>query len=529
MNKGTDNSASAGAPSGFGPRIHRAGRLQGKNKNVRRILVVDDDKLILKTTSFKLKAAGYEVLTAEDGGSAIRQVRQLRPDVILLDLNFPPDVGHGGGIPWDGLLILSWIRRTTGAQKIPVIVITGGDLEKYKARFVEAGVLDVFLKPIDHETLLAAIRWAIDEEDAEQESTAKESPAEPSPVPEPVAGRKILFVDDTGDWRYLATSYLGERGYEVVTAEDAVSAMLQVSRAKPNLVVLDLNLAGQSAVSLLKALSELHPEMPILIHTGMELNDTEVCELLKQGAWGWMPKGSMEALVTTIETTISEPKPMVAQSAAEPVEEKTEKASPVAAESTGLVMANRTEAVPECLVVPPSLEGLRTGTTEELLNAVERARSVTPEPAQPVPEIRDVVPNEVIESAAGAVLIVEDDAGFSETLRSFLESQSFRVSRVATGAEAMCVIALADVDLILFDLTLPDFRVEEFYQAVKAAKPHLCPRIIFMTSDESHAQDDGFVRRLKGVSLWKPFPMDWLSEAIETIRKGPHQKQLAGK
>src|SRR6516162_10028083 len=100
MNKGTDNSASAGAPSGFGPRIHRAGRLQGKNKNVRRILVVDDDKLILKTTSFKLKAAGYEVLTAEDGGSAIRQVRQLRPDVILLDLNFPPDVGHGGGIPW---------------------------------------------------------------------------------------------------------------------------------------------------------------------------------------------------------------------------------------------------------------------------------------------------------------------------------------------------------------------------------------------------------------------------------------------
>jgi DNA-binding response OmpR family regulator len=533
MNKGTDNSASAGAPSGIGPRIHRAGKIQGKSKNVRRILVVDDDKLILKTTAFKLKAAGYEVLTAEDGGSAIRQVRQLLPDLILLDLNFPPDVGHGGGIPWDGLLILSWIRRTTGAQKIPVIVITGGNLEKYKARFVEAGVLDVFLKPIDHEALLAAIRWAMDEDDGEQKPTAKESsgqsPTEPSAVLEPVVGRKILFVDDTSDWRYLASSYLGERGYEVVTAEDAVSAMLQASRSKPNLVVLDLNLAGQSCVSLLKALSELHPEMPILIHTGMELNDAEVSELLKQGAWGWMPKGSMEDLVKAIETTISEPKPTVAQSAPEPAEEKTAQASPAAAESNGLVMANRTEAPPECEDALPSFGELRTGTTEELLGAVERARSVTPEPPQAVPETRGVVPNEVVESAAGAVLIVEDDAGFSETLRSFLESQSYRVSGVATGAEAMCVIALVDVELILFDLTLPDFRVEEFYQAVKAAKPHLCSRIIFMTSDDSHAQDDGFVRRLKGVSLWKPFPMDWLTEAIQTIRDGSQQKQLAGK
>ena len=90
--------------------------------------MIDDNKLVLKTTAFKLRAAGYEVLTAEDGGSAIRQVRQLAPHLILVDLNFPPDVGYGGGIPWDGLLILSWLRRTYGVQKIPVIVITGGDV-----------------------------------------------------------------------------------------------------------------------------------------------------------------------------------------------------------------------------------------------------------------------------------------------------------------------------------------------------------------------------------------------------------------
>src|SRR5262252_1438821 len=188
MNTNTDRGASAGPPSGRGVRIHRASR--DHVKSPKRILVVDDNKLILKTISSKLKASGYEVLTAEDGGSAIRQVRQLQPQLILLDMNFPPDVGHGGGISWDGLLILSWIRRTTEAQKIPVIVITGGDLEQYKDRWLEAGVLDIFLKPIDHEALLAAIRWALDQEVAEQERTptptapSAQSPAEPSPAPE---------------------------------------------------------------------------------------------------------------------------------------------------------------------------------------------------------------------------------------------------------------------------------------------------------------------------------------------------------
>src|SRR6516225_958792 len=148
MSKENDNSASEGAPSGVGPRIHKSSKALARNtnKNLKRILVVDDDRIILKTTAAKLKAAGYEVITAEDGGTAIRQARQLLPHLILLDLNFPPDVGYGGGIPWDGLLILSWIRRTVGAQKIPVIVITGGEVEKYKARFVEEGVRDVFLK-----------------------------------------------------------------------------------------------------------------------------------------------------------------------------------------------------------------------------------------------------------------------------------------------------------------------------------------------------------------------------------------------
>ena len=528
MNTHTDGSASAGLSPAGGLRIHRTSK--GNVKSPRRILLVDDNKIILQTTSTKLKAAGYQVLTAEDGGSAIRQVRQLQPDLILLDLNFPPDVGHGGGIPWDGLLILTWLRNN-GMHKIPVIVITGQDLEKYEQRLVEAGVLDIFLKPIDHEALLAAIRGVLEVGEPAPTSTDEsgESSAEPPPVHESATGRKILLVDDTSDWRYLGASFLGERDYEVVTADDPISAMLQVSEFKPNLVILDLNLAGQSAVALLKVLSERHPEVPVLIYTGMDLDNAEVSELLEQGAWNWLLKGSLEELAAAVEKTISGPKGSCVQTAAQPAEKETAETFPDAAESADHPSAEIPEAAPECASAFRSLNSLRTGTTAELLSAVGRARSVVPEedPAAPEPDV--VVAEEQLQSAAESILIVEDDAAFADTVRSMLESQSFRVSGVTTGAEAMSLIAAADVDLILFDLTLPDYPVRRFYEEVQAIKPHLCPRIIFMTSDDSHPADDGFVRRLKGISLWKPFPVEWLLEAVETVRAGTQQAPLAAK
>jgi DNA-binding response OmpR family regulator len=163
-----------------------------------------------------------------------------------------------------------------------------------------------------------------------------------------------------------------------------------------------------------------------------------------------------------------------------------------------------------------------------LLSAVGAARSVAPQTIQVAPEPL-VVPDEVIEAAAESVLIVEDDPGFAATLRASLESHSFRVTAMASGEEAVSLISAADIDLILFDLTLPGFPVRKFYDAVKAVKPHLCARIIYMTSDDSHPGDDGFVRRLKGISLWKPFPIEWLLEAVQTIRAGTPQDGVAAK
>jgi CheY-like chemotaxis protein len=123
----------------------------------KKILVVDDSPVILAALSLKLRTNGYDVLTALDGSSAVSRARQEKPDLILLDISFPPDVAHGGGVPWDGFLIMNWLRRLEEAKNIPIIVITGGDPVKFKDRAIAAGATSFFHKPFENDDLLAMI------------------------------------------------------------------------------------------------------------------------------------------------------------------------------------------------------------------------------------------------------------------------------------------------------------------------------------------------------------------------------------
>jgi CheY-like chemotaxis protein len=134
--------------------------------NPKKILVVDDSPVILKALSMKLRSNGYNVFTADEGGAAVSIVRREKPDVILLDISFPPDIGHGGGVPWDGFLIMEWLRRIEEAKNIPIIIITGGDPVKYKDRALAAGAVNFFHKPLDNDDLLNVIRKTLGEDTA---------------------------------------------------------------------------------------------------------------------------------------------------------------------------------------------------------------------------------------------------------------------------------------------------------------------------------------------------------------------------
>jgi DNA-binding response OmpR family regulator len=242
----------------------------------------------------KLEAAGFEAITADEGAQAVNIVRREKPDLILLDICFPPDVGHGGGVPWDGFLILNWLRRMDEAVNTPVFIITGEDPSKYRERCLKAGVAEFFTKPIDTDGLLQSIHRVLGL------APTQEPPAASAP-----ATRKILFVDDENDWRLMGTVYLQDAGYEVLPARDTAEALAQTQSVGPDLIILDLNLAGESGVPLIGIFKEQHPRVPVLVYTGIEHDQNAINDLLAQGADQYLRKGTMGELLRTVQSTLA--------------------------------------------------------------------------------------------------------------------------------------------------------------------------------------------------------------------------------
>jgi two-component system KDP operon response regulator KdpE len=124
-----------------------------------KILVVDDDPVILKALSSALEPRGYEVFTAVDGPAAFTVVLWEQPDLILLDIFFPPDIFQSGNT-WDAFQIMHWLQRMGGPQasRTPVIVMSGAEPEEFRDRCLAAGAVDYFQKPVKMPELLDAIQ-----------------------------------------------------------------------------------------------------------------------------------------------------------------------------------------------------------------------------------------------------------------------------------------------------------------------------------------------------------------------------------
>jgi CheY-like chemotaxis protein len=130
----------------------------------KKVLIADDDFIFLKALSMKLRNHGYEVITTQDGAGAVSLARTDKPDLILLDINFPPDLAHGDGVFWDGLVIMDCLRRSEETKSTPIIVISGESPKQYREPSLAAGAIAFFHKPIRPDELLPVIRRALGED-----------------------------------------------------------------------------------------------------------------------------------------------------------------------------------------------------------------------------------------------------------------------------------------------------------------------------------------------------------------------------
>lgn len=114
-----------------------------------RILVVDDDKSIVKVVRSYLEQAGYEVRVAHDGSTALHSLRSEKPDLLVLDLMLPDR---------DGWEITRIIRADATLGATPIIMLTARVEDADKIIGLELGADDYITKPFNAREIVARVR-----------------------------------------------------------------------------------------------------------------------------------------------------------------------------------------------------------------------------------------------------------------------------------------------------------------------------------------------------------------------------------
>lgn len=114
----------------------------------KRILVADDDKDLVLALSIRLRAAGYDIISAHDGDEAYDLAVQNKPDLIILDVRMP-----AGG----GFTSIDRLKHSLTTRNIPVIFLTAFDDEEMREQGRKLGAVGFFRKPFDDAEFMAAI------------------------------------------------------------------------------------------------------------------------------------------------------------------------------------------------------------------------------------------------------------------------------------------------------------------------------------------------------------------------------------
>lgn len=142
---------------------------------VKTVYVIDDSVSVCFAIERMLRATGLEVLSQRSGEAALRDLEQLTPDLVLLDLVLP-DIG--------GLQICSFMRGHPRLASVPVIIISGIVDDEVRSQALRIGAVGVLKKPFATEDLVQMVG----EELARDEPLA---PAATAPLPDPLGADQL--------------------------------------------------------------------------------------------------------------------------------------------------------------------------------------------------------------------------------------------------------------------------------------------------------------------------------------------------
>jgi two-component system, NtrC family, sensor kinase len=201
------------------------------------VLVIDDEATVRDLMQRFLIKEGFRVVTAASGDEGLRWARELRPDVITLDVMMPG---------MDGWAVLSALKADPDVADIPVIMLTIVD---DKNLGYALGASDYLTKPIDRERLVTVLK-------------------------QHRRDRPVLVVDDDAEVRQLLRRMLESEGYAVVEAENGRVALERLRGEPPSLILLDLMMPEMDGFEFVAELRR-HEDwraIPIVVITARDLS-----------------------------------------------------------------------------------------------------------------------------------------------------------------------------------------------------------------------------------------------------------------
>lgn len=203
------------------------------------VLVIDDDPTMHDLLTRLLGREGYRVVTSSNGREGLRLARQVRPDVITLDVMMPG---------MDGWAVVSQLKADPELANIPVVMLT---LMEDKSLGYALGVSDYLLKPLNRDRLMGVLR--------QYRSDGMSRPV-------------LLVEDDTGI-REMTRRMLEKEGLTVQEAENGRVGLQRVAERVPGLILLDLMMPEMDGFTFVEELRKREEwrSIPVVVITAKDI------------------------------------------------------------------------------------------------------------------------------------------------------------------------------------------------------------------------------------------------------------------
>jgi two-component system, NtrC family, response regulator HydG len=212
------------------------------------VLVVDDDRHMVKTLCAVLKISGWNTLAAHTGEDAVRLAGDAAVTAVLMDVKMPG---------MNGVEAFQQIRRVS--PRLPVILMTAYSAHELVAEAEREGVLSVLPKPIPWSKLNELLRATLERQEG------------------------LLIVDDDAAFLSTLTDLLAERGRRCLQARSLEEALALLEREAPGIVLLDLKLDHTRPRDAALAIKKVSPAAVLILCSGYPAMIDETIASLPQG------------------------------------------------------------------------------------------------------------------------------------------------------------------------------------------------------------------------------------------------------